>query len=469
MLRPIEGKPEPMTTLEDLLSGPETSIREFIAPLGNNAGRPTLSLTLPLPEASAFTQVYNDPTDPDSAAQRDLNEAHANGLGHYWIHAATVAAANERRRKGLAVPAEYEATARLMGPQRVFVVSPWTANVRDVDPRDLSSIQVQQIAKSNGVALVQASLNTGNPWSLLDGQHRKAGYERAMQFLDYVITTGTYPHGKGRRAFFGFKGPVPAELRTLWAEARLALRKMTVTIELHLGLSVSEERQEFADLNNKSRKVATDLSYQYDRGNAIVVFIQDELTDYIGSGEEGLMSLTELASVNAIAFQNKTNVKGAVPALISERKGRVKEMWEAIGEVDGFGDPDSTVIHQIVVQKAVAKLLYDLAFAKTRTPEERAANDEHVQTLLNNLNDVDFSHSNVLWRIFLMSMEDRNRTQALKGLSAYLPKDENGSVMERDIGVLQNGRFTFSVKHNDVYPVLADMIRFRLRLPSRHA
>jgi hypothetical protein len=29
--------------------------------------------------------------------------------------------------------------------------------------------------------------------------------------------------------------------------------------------------------------------------------------------------------------------------------------------------------------------------------------------------------------------------------------------------------FRFGAKHNDIYPILGDMIRWQLKLPSRHA
>lgn len=458
-----------MTSLDDLLAGTDTVYREHVCLLGSNAGHPVLVISLPAMEAVDMTTVYNDPGNQDEAAQRELNEAHANGLATYTLHAAAVAGVAECERRNVPVRQEWRNTLDLMGPQGVFALAPWTANLRGVDRNDSNALRYEQVAKVNGVNVMKVWLRTSVSWSLLDGQHRKAGYERARGFLDYVASTGTYPSGKGKRSFFGLKGPVPDSMRQFWSHAREALLRMTATIDLHIGLTVAEERQTFADLNNKTRKVATDLSYQYDRANPIVVFIQDELAELIGAEEDGGLSLTELASVNAIAFQNKTNVRGAVPTLVGERKGTVKSMWDAIRDVDGFGDPDVSVISQIVVQKAIAKLVYDFGFSRSATEEDT----EHLQTLLNNLSDVNFSHENPMWRYFTMAEDQRKpgskQPNAIKGIEPYLAKDEYGNVIERDLGSFQNGRFTFSVKHNDVYPVIADMIRYKLGLPSRHA
>jgi hypothetical protein len=44
---------------------------------------------------------------------------------------------------------------------------------------------------------------------------------------------------------------------------------------------------------------------------------------------------------------------------------------------------------------------------------------------------------------------------------------EDGS--NRDIGKRDaKGRMRFGSKHNDIYPILGDMIRWRLKLPNRH-
>lgn len=454
-----------MTSLDDLLAGTDSVTREFACLLGSNSGHPVLVINLPAFEAVETTTVYNDPNDEDETAQRELSEAHANGLAAYVLQAAAVAGLKDRERRKLPVPAEYKHLIDLMGPQEVFALAPWTANLRGVDRNDANALRFEPLAKINGVNVVKAWLRTSVNWSLLDGQHRRAGLDRARAFLDYVATTGTYPSGKGKRSFFGLKGTVPDAQKQFWSDARESLLRMTVTIDLHIGLSVEEERQIFADLNNKARKVATDLSYQYDRANPIIVFIQDELAGVVGVEDDGGLSLTELASVNAIAFQNKTNVRGAIPTQVAERKDVVKMMWDAIREVEGYPDMEATVIRQIVVQKAVAKLVYDFGFSRSIQPSDA----EHLQTILNNLNDVDFSHENKLWQYFLMPEEERSQLKIFNGIEAYLAKDENGKVLERDLGSYQNGRFTFSVKHNDVYPVIADMIRFKLGLPSRHA
>ena len=58
------------------------------------------------------------------------------------------------------------------------------------------------------------------------------------------------------------------------------------------------------------------------------------------------------------------------------------------------------------------------------------------------------------------------RNQYFPGLIEYLPDATSGN---RDIGSIDsNGYMRFGNKHNDIYPIIADMIRWKLNLPNRH-
>lgn len=462
---PGAAPPSPVTSLADLLSQTTSGDRTFIGVYGNNMGHPTLSITLPVAEAIERTTVYNDPNS-DERAQRELNEPHAHGLAQFWAHAAVTAALKEPGVAGTSTEAALRTLKGAMGPQLAFASSPWTANVRGVNPNNLSTLKADRVAGgTHGTPLVLEVAFPKDLWSLLDAQHRRAGGDRAGKFMRFVTSWGTYPTPKsGIKAYFGLKGVLSPEERLAWAAALSAFEKMTVNIELHLGLDVEGERQVFADLNNKARKVDTNLSFEFDTANPILNFIQNRLQPLMDQG----LSRSDLVGVNAIAFLNKTNVTGAIPLVVAKREDTVKSMWDAIESIEGFGMSDETVVTQVVVQKAIAKLVYDFAFAKTKTDEERSANDDHLQTLLTNLDDVDFRHSNHLWRYF--TIEPLGRTAAqFAGIENYLSRNEDGGVAEKDLGVFskETGRFTFSVKHNDVYPVIADLIRFKLGLPPK--
>ena len=118
-----------------------------------------------------------------------------------------------------------------------------------------------------------------------------------------------------------------------------------------------------------------------------------------------------------------------------------------------------TVSAQPVVLKALAKITYDLNFSN-RKPENAEALFEHF---LEGIQTLDFSHENPIWNYYGMSTEERERS-GLTGLRDYLPAEDGAN---RDIGSVQGGHMRFGAKHNDIYPLLADMIRWQLDLPSR--
>ena len=61
---------------------------------------------------------------------------------------------------------------------------------------------------------------------------------------------------------------------------------------------------------------------------------------------------------------------------------------------------------------------------------------------------------------------EEEREKQLPGLAAYLPPPEPG--VNRDIGSFQGEYMRFGAKHNDIFPLLGDMIRWKLGLPNRH-
>lgn len=179
--------------------------------------------------------------------------------------------------------------------------------------------------------------------------------------------------------------------------------------------------------------------------------------------DEGAITLKDAVAVNAILFLNKTNIAGAMPGAVKEKSPTAKAFWEAVNAISGFGEhgaKEKTVAAQPVVLKALAKLVFDFGFSARRP----ANGQELLDTLLGSVTDLDFSHENPMWRYYELSDEER-ATFGLEGLADYLPPAEGGN---RDIGSYQSGVMRFGAKHNDIYPILGDMIRWKLGLPSRH-
>jgi hypothetical protein len=250
----------------------------------------------------------------------------------------------------------------------------------------------------------------------------------------------------------------------------------TVQVELHLGLGVDEERQLFHDLNNLAKKVESSLALEFDSANPVNAFIKEHLIDrhlvevvsvdvIDWSEDTGALSRKDIVAVNAHLLLNKSNINGAVPSQVLERIDVAKRFWEAVTQIPGFGEhaaKSKTVSAQPVVLKAIAKLTYDFAFG-------RPQNAQHLDRLLDGMTDVDFSHSNPMWRWYEFTAEER-AAHGLAGLESYLPSDADGN---RDIGKFQSspdgGVMRFGAKHNDIFPIIGDMIRWTLQLPNRRS
>ena len=298
-----------------------------------------------------------------------------------------------------------------------------------------------------------------------------------MDWLKEVTRTGRYP---ARGGIIDFKGDISDDEMLVWVEALECARTFaTVKIEFHLGLSTDQERQLFHDLNNLGKKINVSQATEFDQGNPINGFVRYVLEEGIGiatterdvkdwAKDDGALLRKDLAGINAIAFLNKTNARTATPIVISERKEDVARLWEAISALPGFGQEKAkilTVAAQSVVLKALAKLTFDLLYSNRRPENGRDLFDH----LTENLNEVDFSHSNKMWRYYEMSDEERADPE-INGLASYLP--DSGLVSSesnRDLGAYQGGVMRFGAKHNDIYPILADMIRWKMGLPNRHA
>ena len=240
-------------------------------------------------------------------------------------------------------------------------------------------------------------------------------------------------------------------------------------------MDIDQERQLFHDLNRLGKKVDASLAFQFDSSNPITHFIKNSLAVDQGiqitdaeakdwSDDTGALVLKDVVAVNAIAFLNKGNIAGATPAVIDPRQETVLGLWSKIVEIPNFGDnraKEKTVAAQPVVLKALAKITYDLNFSNRR-PDDAA---QLYDKFLDAIPDIDFSHANPMWRYYKMT-DDERLAAGLAPLAEYLPEDS--ATANRDIGAMQGEFMRFGAKHNDIYPILSDMIRWKVGLPSRH-
>lgn len=469
-----EGGKKSLKSLVSYGGSGDIPVKAFMA---NNLGSPTLLLQLALYDFYRMSDVANDRSkDGEAVTQRKLDPAHARKLGQYILKGLLEAVHQLRKHEGRPAQATLKQMQDTLGRQPYLSLQPIVANLRTAGASGEHLRADPILADGNKENLgVRIWLGQKDLLWVVDGQHRRKGMDAVIEFLEEIRTKQIYPPKK--QSLFPHERDdrtVPADEMAVWTECyEVARGACTVNVEVHLGLDIDEERQLFHDLNNLGKKVETSLALEFDSANPVNAFIKEELItrgivritqidkpDW--NEDDGGLARKELVSVNAHLFLNKSNINGATPPKVTPAIPIAKRFWESVSQIDGFGESQAktkTVAAQPVVLKALAKLTYDFSFGRQR-------NAQHLETLLDRVTDLDFSHDNPMWRYYEMTEEERQQT-GLAGLDAYLPDNSSGN---RDIGGFDraNGWMRFGSKHNDIFPIIGDMIRWRLQLPSRH-
>ncbi|MEQ1902033.1 MAG: DNA sulfur modification protein DndB [Devosia sp.] len=470
---PLHDDLDSLDALADSGDVNETPFNVFI---GHNLGHRVFTMSVPFRKFYDISGVAND-RESGPVAQRPLDPAHAKKLAVYMVKGLISAAKMFRIAKGREVPEAFDRLLSTLGEQPYFSLQPIVCNIRGVPPgaNGPGGIRGMRLETAGGeTAAFRVFMSERHVLWVVDGQHRRFAADMALQFLEAVRQVGKYP-GKGAVLFVDKGRAVTEEEMLVWNEAWDAARSWaTITVEVHLGLSIEQERQLFHDLNRLVKKVDPSLALQFDSSNPVTHFIKKSLVGDLGmqisdseakdwSEDTGSLALKDVVAINAVAFLNKGNIAGATPAIVEPREATVLDLWSRITEIPNFGSDrakEKTVAGQPVVLKAMAKIAYDLNFSN-RKPE---SSSELWAKFLEALPDVDFSHSNPMWRYYSMTKEEREDA-GLDGLTAYLP-DDSGTA-NRDIGAVQGGLVRFGAKHNDIFPIISDMLRWAIGLPSR--
>jgi hypothetical protein len=482
MYNKVGTLPTPLATqnelesLDTLVEEGDTNEKPYNVFIGHNLGHRVFSMSVPFRQFYEISEVAND-RDAGPVAQRKLDEGHGKKLAAYMLKGLVSAAKLKRVANSKEVPEAFQQVISLLGDQPYFSLQPIVCNIRGIalGGTGANGIRGMRLVAANGeTAGFRVFLSERHVLWVVDGQHRRYAADQVLKFLEQVRLSGKYP-GKGAIVLKDKGKDVSEEDMLVWNEAFDAARSYaTITVEVHLGLDIEQERQLFHDLNRLGKKVDASLAFQFDSSNPITHFIKDTLAGDLGirladaevkdwSQDEGAVVLKDMVAINAIAFLNKSNIAGATPALIEPRQQAICDLWAKITEIAGFGEErakEKTVAAQPVLLKALAKIAYDLNFSN-RQPENA---EELYHQFLEAIPDIDFSHENPMWRYYELSVEQRAEA-GLASLAAYLPDDTSSA--NRDIGSAQTGFMRFGAKHNDIYPILADMIRWKAGLPSR--
>ncbi len=464
------------TKLSELLQEGDSSARPYTVLTGHNLGNNTLLLCIPMHQFWEMSEVANERTIAENesyggqpVAQRKLDPNHAKKLAVYILKGLVASLKAKYHTEAKPLPPKLLEIERNLGEQPYLALQPITANIRECRFGGLD-LRVERAADGK----ISVYLSDRHVFWVVDGQHRRKAIDLVFDFLKAVLSTHRYPKTPQLYATTSEEESLQTDELKVWAELyETARARCKIMVEAHLGLNADQERQLFHDLNNLAKKIESSLAFQFDNANPVNLFIKHDLidnevvhvverdvTDW--HRDEGNISRKDLIAINAILFLNKTNISGAQPEVVRERKDVAAKFWEHVAAIDGFGEPGAkkaTVAAQPVMLKALAKLTYTFAFG-------RDANSSHLRTLFEGMSRLDFSHKNLMWRYYML--DESTREAALPGLKRYLPSDEVGA--NRDIGGFDNKEevFRFGAKHNDIMPILGDMIRWKLQLPSRH-
>lgn len=477
-----DGLPQPLSdheALDDLdalsVAGDinETPFNVFI---GHNLGHRVFAMSVPFRQFYEISDVAND-RETGPVAQRPLDPNHAKNLAKYMLRGLISAALMRRKIQEKDDGGDFDAILDLLGNQPYFSLQPIVCNIRHIPygGNGTGGIRGMRLQTERGeTASFRVFLSERHVLWVVDGQHRRAAAEMVMSFLQVVRHSGKYP--SKAPVLYPKKGQeVSSSEMTVWNEAFDAARSYaTLTVEVHLGLNVEQERQLFHDLNKLGKRVSSSMALQFDSSNPLTQFIKSNVADGLitvsdaeskdWSKDSGAIAMKDVVAVTSLAFLNKSNPSGATPAIVEPRQEAVQRLWHKISEIVGFGEQGAkmhTVAAQPVVLKALAKITFDLNF-NSRRPENGL---ELFETFLESIDQIDFSHKNKIWCYYELSIEEIKAAD-LENLQAWLPTSEG--MANRDIGSLQGNYMRFGAKHNDIFPILGDMIRFQAKLPSRH-
>lgn len=446
--------------------------------LGTNLGSRTLFMTIPMHTFYEMSEVANERNieanknyEGELIAQRKLDPKHAEKLASYILKGLFQTVEVRYASQSEELPSGFKEMKKHLGEQPYLSLQPITANIRSCKP---GGEDLQFDKKADGKVIVYLS-NEHVLW-VVDGQHRRFAMQMVFDFFKFVIANHKYPKRPALYPHPDDENEMTTDELRVWTELfEVARSKCTVAAEVHLGLNAEQERQLFHDLNNLTKKIESSLAFQFDNSNPVNLFIKNELIDkkvleadvvekdvVDWHKDQGVISRKDLIAINAILFLNKTNISGAKPAAVTEKEDFARRFWQTINDIPGFGEASAkkkTVAAQPVVLKALAKLAYDFGYG-------RSQDAALLDTLLDGISTIDFSHDEKMWRYYQLS--EIERKQECPGLDKYLPPEGDGA--NRDIGSYDDKEkvMRFGAKHNDIYPILGDMIRWRLNLPIRH-
>jgi hypothetical protein len=458
---------------------------EFNAPVltGFNMGNRTLSLTLTMEQFREHSDVANEARIMDTSkdrseiAQRPLDEKHAKAIALYMLRGLLVSVRHAWEDGGRHIPEELEDLLSDLGEGPYQGLQPFTGNIRACAPGG-ADLDLEE--RSDGKLVL--FLRQGQLIYIIDGQHRRRGYELMVAWLKEMMATSKYVSTRKGGIYLPDETEDPrlsaAELEIWGSVLELARSHFTVDITVHLGLKTDQERQLFHDLNNLGKKPDAALSQAFDQANPISVFIRKDLeADKLlggvrisdtgskkgqkrSEGGSAIIYRDDLVSANAMLFAGATNQAGIIASAVTPHTEYACEFWKAVAAQDHFGEDGwerKTLLAEPVMIKALAQIAYTFHGSREENHELR---DRFIQDLKDK--KLDFSPSNPLWLLY--RKDDAERAAVDPKLTEYLTPDAG----RKSYAIYQGDEIaSFASNTRDIGRYLGDLIRWKLELPPR--
>ena len=467
---------EQTRTLADRRRGRSNDYPTFTAMDGVNLGRKTLTTRMSIKKFHDWSVVANKDIRNDEdhhdefVAQRNLIPEHARGLAKYVLGGlvrTAIADLSEQR-----IPEEVLRIKNDLAAGPYSALQPLVCNLRHVREEDLH-IDDKDLPPD----VLRVSIGSTQKLFVVDGQHRRDGFDRVLAYLDQILRNGKYPSGKAALyapASTGRDGALAAVEIEFWEAVRdRALNECSVSVEVHIGLDEAEEQQLFSDLNSRSKPLHSSMVLSYDQSDAIAQISRDKSIIRFAIADESDakqwkstgLPLKDIIMINRLLVHG-ANAKGATPQSQVDAKSEfIRRFWEVVQSIDGFMESEQrtkTVAGQPVVLKALAKLAHDLAYGTPKLVDEEGLKKLYhwIET-----KKIKFDHAEELWQALFMNDEDRDAKFG-GGINEFVHVTAQTKPGELD---QQNKWVRFAPAHNDIYPRLGDLIRWKVELGNRGA
>ena len=270
-----------------------------------------------------------------------------------------------------------------------------------------------------------------------------------------------------------------AEELEVWTAAMTEFgTAFTVDITVHLGLNAEQERQLFHDLNVLGKKPSNAQALAFDAANPVSKYVAERLAPdgfvhglrVVDAGhkksgtklDEPAIYRDDMVNTCAILFRGAFNQSGITPVDVMGSEDYADRFWEALARQPQWaelGREKITLLAHPTMIKAMAFLVRSFHNGE----EARDAKIAHVKrdAIVQAIADgvVDFAHSNPLWRVYLMSPEQREAE--FPGIEDYITPD----AVRRPYGLWDDDakRLQLGPNTRDIARYLADLVRYQLR------